>query len=213
MIKWAQELFPICRSIAGKGQKETLEYLKKINKDLKIVKIKSGKKFFDWITPKEWDIEDAYLEHESGRKFAEFKKNNLHVVNYSDSIDKIINFQDLKNKIFTLPTQKNAIPYVTSYYSNSWGFCMSHKDFIKLPKGKYRAYINASKNIGYLRYGELTRKGISKKIIIFSTYICHPSMANNELSGPVVNSALIEFIKKILKIITTHTNLFLFQKQ
>ena len=199
MIKWAQDLFPICRSITGNGQKETLEYLKNINNDMKIIKVKTGQKFFDWSIPKEWNIKEAYLEHENGKKFANFKDNNLHVINYSEPINKILNLNKLKKNIYTLPKQKTAVPYVTSYYRDHWGFCMSHNKYKKLPKGNYRAFIDSKKENGHLRYGEITIKGKSKKQILFSTYICHPSMANNELSGPVVNSALVQYIKKKFK--------------
>ena len=118
MIKWAQDLFPICRSITGNGQKQTLDYLKNINKELKITKVKTGKKFFDWSIPKEWNIKDAYLEHENGKRFADYKVSNLHIVNYSEPINKVLKLKELKNHIYTLPKQKDAVPNKTSQYQS-----------------------------------------------------------------------------------------------
>ena len=195
MLLWAKELFPICRSITGRGLHETLVYLRKINPSLKIYKVPSGTKVYDWHIPDEWNIEDSYIEHESGKKFAEFTKHNLHVVNYSSPVNKSLNLEDLKKKIHTNPKKPRWIPYVTSYYKKNWGFCMSHNDKLKLPKGKYRAVINSNLSKGNLYYGDIYIKGKSKKEILFSTYICHPSMANNEISGPVLSSYLASYIR------------------
>ena len=197
MLKWAKDLFPICRSLTGKGTLKTLNYLKKINPEFKLVKFKTGQKVFDWAIPQEWNIEDAYIEHESGKKFASFKKNNLHIVGYSHPINKIISKRDLLKNIYTSKKNPNLIPYITSYYEKRWGFCMSEKQKKLLPKGKYRAFINSNLKNGELNIGELFIKGKSKKEIFFSSYICHPSMANNEISGIVVLNAIIKFVKQI----------------
>tara|TARA_Y100001970_G_C14258911_1_gene877914 strand:- start:4254 stop:5555 length:1302 start_codon:yes stop_codon:yes gene_type:complete len=199
MIDWAKDLFSINRSITGKGVRQTLNYLKKINPDIKTLNIKSGKKVYDWILPNEWNIMDGFLEHESGKKFCEFKKNNLNIVNYSVSVDKVLSKKKILPFIHTDKERPNAIPYVTSYYEKNWGFCMPHNDLKKLPEGDYRAYINSTHFKGKLNIGEFYLRGDSKKEIFFSTYICHPSMANNELSGPVLANALINYIKKIKK--------------
>tara|TARA_Y200000002_G_scaffold373144_1_gene371819 strand:- start:14561 stop:15841 length:1281 start_codon:yes stop_codon:yes gene_type:complete len=196
MILWAKELFPICRSITGNGLLETLKYLKKINSSLTIYKVRSGTKVYDWNIPDEWNIEESYLEHESGKRFAEFKKNNLHVVNYSAPVNKIINLKDLKDKIYSDPKKPKWIPYVTSYYNKKWGFCMSHNEKQKLPKGEYRAVIKSKFSKGHLYYGDILIKGKLEKEILFSTYVCHPSMANNELSGPVLSSYIARYIKE-----------------
>lgn len=195
MIKWAKDLFPICRSITGSGQRETMRYFKRINPDFKTIKFKTGKKIYDWQIPKEWNIEDAYIEHESGARFAEFKKNNLHLVGYSIPINKIISKKELLKHIYTQKDQPLAIPYVTSYYKARWGFCLSEKQKKKLPLGKYKVFIKSSLKKGSLDIYQAKFKGESEKEIFFSSYICHPSMANNELSGPVLLNALIKYLK------------------
>ena len=135
MIKWAKDLFPICRSITGIGIRKTIKYFKKINPEFKVVKFKTGKKVFDWNIPNEWNIKDAYIEHNSGKKFAEFKKSNLHVVGYSTPVNTKITKKNLLKHIYTQKNQPNAIPYVTSYYKKRWGFCLSEnqkKNFQKV---------------------------------------------------------------------------------
>ena len=196
MMKWAKELFPLCRSLTGKGTQLTLRYFKKLNPNFKIIKFKSGKNVYDWKIPLEWNISDAYLKHEKGKKFAEFKKNNLHVVNYSFPIKKRLNKKDLVKNIHTLKKQPDAIPYITSYYKKIWGFCMSENEFKKLPSGNYDVLIDSNFKKGAMELMHAKLKGQSKKEIFFSSYVCHPSMANNELSGPVVLNALLLYLKK-----------------
>ena len=125
LFKWCKDLFPICRSITGNGIKYSLRYFENINSSLKRLKFKTGSKVFDWTVPMEWNIEDAYILDQSGKKYAEFKKSNLHVVNFSEPINKWIDKNKLLKKIFIHKKNKNAIPYVTSYYKKSWGFCLS----------------------------------------------------------------------------------------
>ena len=199
MIKWAKNLFPICRSLISEGNRETIKYFRKINPEFKILKFKSRTKVFDWIIPDEWMIKDSYLKHESGKKFAEFKKSNLHVVNYSQPINKIFTKKEILKKIFTEKSMPDAIPYVTSYYNKDWGFCLSENDKKKLPNGKYKAFIDSKFKKSYLDIAEAVIKGKSKKEIFFSSYICHPSMANNELSGPVLLNALLLYLKENYK--------------
>ena len=196
MMKWAKDLFPLCRSLTGKGTQATLRYFQKLNPSFKIIKFKSGKKVFDWKIPLEWNINDAFIKHESGKKFADFKKNNLHVVNYSLPIKKKLNKKNLIKNIYTQKGQPDAIPYVTSYYKKRWGFCLSENEFKKLPSGNYDAVINSSFKKGAMELMHAKIKGKSSKEIFFSSYVCHPSMANNELSGPVVLNALMLYLKK-----------------
>ena len=196
MLKWAKDLFPICRSLAGPGNRETLKYFYKINKEFKTIKFKSGIKVFDWTIPEEWHVKDAFIQHSSGKKFAQFKKNNLHLVGYSTSINKTINKKKLLSKIYTQKNQVNSIPYVTSYYKKNWGFCMSENEKKKLPEGNYKVFIDSTFKKGNLEIAEAVIKGKTKKEVFFSSYICHPSMANNELSGPVLLNALMLFVKK-----------------
>ncbi len=195
MLKWAKSLFPLCRSLTGKGTQQTLRFFKNINKEFKILKFKSGTKVFDWEIPLEWNIRDAYIQHESKKKFAQFKKCNLHVIGYSQPINKKMNRETLLKNIYTQKNQPNAIPYVTSYYKKRWGFCMSEKQKKSLPKGNYKVFIDSDLKRGFLEIMHAKITGESKKEIFFSSYVCHPSMANNELSGPVLLNAIMKYIK------------------
>jgi aminopeptidase-like protein len=199
MLKWAKELFPFCRSITGKGLKDTILFLKKINTDLKILSFKSGKKVFDWRIPDEWNIKDSFIKHTSGKKYAQFSKSNLHIMGYSTPIDKWISKNELLKHIYTQKDLPNAVPYVTSFYKKNWGFCLSESEKKKLPNGKFKVFIDSNLQPGLLNLAEAKLKGRSKKEIFFSTNICHPSMANNELSGPVLASALLKYIKNNYK--------------
>jgi len=195
MIQWMKDLWDYPRSLTGHGTRSTLEYLKNINSDLNIHSFKSGEKVFDWIIPEEWNIYDAYIEHESGERFAEFSKNNLHILGYSIPCNMKLSLSELLPHIYSQPDQPDVIPYVTSYYKDNWGFCMSDNDKKQLQEGMYHVVIDAKKCFGTLELADLVIKGESSEEIFFSTYVCHPSMANNELSGPVLASALIQYIK------------------
>ena len=195
MLKWAKDLFSICRSITGNGTRMTLSYFEKINPEFRRLKFKTGQKVFDWEIPKEWNIKDAYLEHESGEKYAEFKKCNLHIVGYSKPVNKKISKKELLNYIYTQKDQPDSIPYVTSYYKERWGFCLSENQKSKLPDGNYKVIIDSDLKNGNLELSDAIFKGKTKKEIFFSSYICHPSMANNELSGPVLLNAIMHYIK------------------
>lgn len=196
MYDWATELFPICRSITGAGIRQTISYIKERHPELETLSFKTGTNVFDWTIPKEWEIRDAYIEHESGQRFAEFSANNIHVLNYSTALDLKLSREELIQYIWTQPDQPDRIPYITSYYAERAGFCMSEDQKNSLPSGNYRAYIDAGHKDGSLDLAELKIKGKSDQELFFSTYICHPSLANNELSGPVLSMALAEYIKK-----------------
>ena len=195
-------LFPICRSISGDGTYKTLKIIKKKFSNLKIIKFKSGKKVFDWRVPPEWNISDAYVLDKNKRKIIDFKKSNLHVVGYSQKISTYINKNHLLKKIHSIKQQPSAIPYITSYYKKYWGFCASDetKKIIKKnynSNDKFKVCIKSNfKNNGNIKLGEYFLKGKSKQEILISTYICHPSMANNELSGPIVAMCLMDYFKK-----------------
>ncbi len=189
-------LWPICRSITGKGYRDSLEIISEYI-PFKIIKFKSGKNVHDWKIPKEWVINDAYIKDPSGKKIIDFKSNNLHLVNYSIPFKGALNLEDLKEHLHTLPDQPNAIPYVTSYYREKWGFCVKYDEYKKLKNGNYEIFIDSSFEDGNLEVGEYILKGKSKKEIFFSTYLCHPSMANNELSGPLSMINLYQEISKI----------------
>ena len=195
IYNWIKDLFPICRSLTGKGTSKTLQYIKKIVPEMKIKHFTSGAKVFDWKIPSEWNVNDAWIKNSNGKKIIDFKKNNLHLVGYSTPINKKIKLNDLKKHLFTLPKQPNAIPYVTSYYKKNWGFCINYNQYKSLKNNTYHVLIDSTLKKGSLKYGELVFKGKLKKEIFLSTYICHPSMANNELSGPCVTVALAKWIK------------------
>ncbi len=188
-----KRLFPICRSITGDGTRETLKILQEYV-PLKIMEVPTGTTVFDWTVPKEWNIKDAYVKNEKGEKIIDFKKNNLHVMGYSTPVNKKVSFSELQNNLYSLPDQPDAIPYVTSYYKERWGFCISHDERKKIKAGEYEVVIKSELKDGFLTYGELVIPGESEKEILLSTYVCHPSMANNELSGPAVTVALIQWI-------------------
>jgi|TARA_B110000483_G_scaffold240925_1_gene322644 aminopeptidase-like protein len=197
LIKIGKELFPICRSLTGSGNVKTLKILKREIPNLKIKKIKSGTKVFDWTVPPQWDISDAYIKDQNNNRIIDFKKNNLHLVGYSKPFKKIITKKILLKNLYSIEKLPDAIPYVTSYYKKAWGFCLSYNSLKKLNKDysdnhKFKVCINSKfKKNGHMHYAEYLIPGKSKKEILISTYICHPSMANNELSGPLVALGLI----------------------
>jgi aminopeptidase-like protein len=197
MYGWVRDLFEVNRSITGEGVRETLGYLSNLIPNFEIHSIKSGSKVFDWTVPDEWSINSAYISDEAGNKILDFSENNLHVVGYSTPIDRWIDLEELKEHLHTLPGQPDAIPYVTSYYSKNWGFCMTHNKKCSLKRGKYKVCIDSKIYPGFLNYGELIIPGETSEEILISTYICHPSMANNELSGPVVSSALARWLQSL----------------
>ena len=196
--KLIEKLFPLNRSLAGPENYKTLKELKKVNKKLKILNIKSNTKVFDWIVPNEWKVKNAWIKQD-GIKIIDFKKNNLHLVNFSIPIyKKKINFYELNKHLYSIKNQPNSIPYVTSYYKKDWGFCMKHNNRKKLSKkSKYEVMIDSKIYKGKMNYGEIFIPGKSNKEVLFSTYICHPSMANNELSGPTIQIYLSKFLSKL----------------
>lgn len=198
MMKWANDLFPLCRSLTGRGNEQTFKYIKEnANKKFIIKYAKSNTKVFDWKIPLQWEIQDAYIKLPNGNKICEFKKNNLHLVGYSVPKKGKYTFSEIKKKIFYLKKQPDAIPYITSYYKKDWGFCMSYNQFKKLPKdGMYEVVIESKIFKGKMGYMELLIPGKTKKEILLTSYTCHPSMANNELSGPLVIMALSKILKK-----------------
>ena len=194
MLEFAKLLFPICRSITGNGTRTSLNLIKKFVPNLNLYEVPTGTKAFDWIVPKEWNINDAYLLDPDGRKVISFKDNNLHVLNYSVPVDTILPLDELQRHLYSLPDQPTAIPYITSYYAPRWGFCLSENQRKSLKPGNYRAVIDSTLENGSLTYGELLIPGKVDREVLLSTYVCHPSMANNELSGPVVLTEIAKML-------------------
>ena len=200
-----RKLFKLNRSLTGDGNRKTLNIIKNEFKEFKIRKIKSGKKVFDWKIPPEWNIKKAHIIDKKNKKILDFKNNNLHIVGYSQPINKYLKKDKLLDHIHSLPKQPKAIPYITSYYNKYWGFCMSHLQKNQIKKyskdDKFKVLIDSKFNKkGFLNYGEILLKGKSNQEILISTFICHPSMANNELSGPIVSMSLINHFRKIKKL-------------
>lgn len=195
--KYFDLLWPITRSITGNGLRKSFEILQEIA-PYKLTEIPSGTPVFDWNIPKEWNINNAYIITPDGRKIADLKVNNLHVVNYSVPVNLELSFEELDSKLHYLESQPDAIPYITSYYKENWGFCISYNEYKTLPRqGKYKVYIDSTLENGALTYGEIVLEGSTDREILFSSYLCHPSMANNELSGPLALSFLYREISQI----------------
>ncbi|MBQ9788403.1 MAG: DUF4910 domain-containing protein [Lentisphaeria bacterium] len=196
MYSLVKKLFPICRSLTGNGVRETLKELQNIVPEMNIYEVATGTNVFDWTIPKEWNIKDAWIKNSNGKKIIDFKKNNLHVMGYSCPIHQKVNLAELLKCVYTLPDQPDFIPYVTSYYTERYGFCMSEKQKQALREDEYEIFIDATLEDGFLTYADIIIPGKIEKEILFSTYVCHPSMANNELSGPAVAIYLAKWLKE-----------------
>lgn len=206
MYDLMENLYPICRSITGNGVRQTLNQIKNYI-DLQIHEVPTDTQVFDWKIPKEWNIQDAYIIDSKGNKLVDFQKSNLHVMSYSTSVRKKISFDELKKHIHTIPSLPNTIPYLTSYYKEDWGFCMSHNDFLKLKDEYYEVSINSTLESGSLTYGEFFIPGAVSDEILISCYVCHPSMCNDNLSGVVLATMLA---KELNTIQTNYSFRFLF---
>lgn len=200
-------LWPICRSITGDGLRRSLDIIGELL-PLTLTEVPTGTTVFDWTIPNEWNIRDAFIITPDGKKICDFKKSNLHVINYSVPVNTTVSLEELRKHLRYIEALPDAIPYVTSYYKETWGFCISYNEYKDLAEGDYRVLIDSSLAPGSLTYGECILRGDSDKEILFSTYLCHPSMANNELSGPLVQAFLYKKIAELPKRKYTYRFLF-----
>ena len=178
-------LYPICRSITGDGVRQTLEILAEFM-PLEISEVPSGTRVFDWTVPDEWNIRDAYIKNSSGERIVDFRKLNLHVLNYSEPVERRIGLAELKQHLYTLPETPEWVPYRTSYHDRNWGFCLSHRQLQALADDDYEVKIDSTLEPGSLTYGEWLITGRSAQEVLISCHICHPSLCNDNLSGIVV---------------------------
>ena len=190
-----EKLFPICRSITGDGVRKSLNILAE-HIPLSIHEIPTGTPAFDWTVPKEWNISDAYIKNAAGERIVDFQANNLHVVSYSIPINTKMSLTELKPHLHTLPEQPDWIPYRTSYYNETWGFCLSHNQLQQLPEGEYEVCIDSTLADGALSYGEFYIEGQSREEILIFSHICHPSLCNDNLSGVAMTTLLADFLSR-----------------
>lgn len=191
MHRFVAELYPICRSITGDGVRKTLELIGK-HVPLKISEVPSGLGVLDWTVPLEWNIADAYIKNRDGERIVDFHKSNLHVVGYSIPVRTRMRLDELRQHLFSDPEHPDCIPYRTSYYNPTWGFCIAHNQLIALPDDEYEVCIDSSLEPGHLTYGELLLGGSSSEQVLVSCHICHPSLCNDNLSGIAVAAALAQ---------------------
>ena len=193
-----RDLYPLCRSITGQGVRDTLSILQK-HIPVEMHEVPTGTPAFDWVVPKEWNIRDAYIKDAAGRRVIDFKKSNLHVVSYSVPVNRKMSLAELRNHLYTLPDQPKWIPYRTSYYKEDWGFCLSHAQFEQLREAKYEVCIDASLTNGHLTYGEYVLDGEQPDEVLITCHICHPSLANDNLSGIAVAAFLVKCLGQVAR--------------
>ncbi len=180
-----KDLYPICRSITGDGFRKTMHRLQQ-DIPLTIHEVPSGTAVFDWTVPREWNIRDAYVKNARGERVIDFRKHNLHVMNYSVAVDRKMPLEELKKHLHSLPDQPDLIPYRTSYYTENWGFCVPHRDLLNLEEGEYEVCIDSTLQDGHLTFGEYYIRGETSDEVLVSCHACHPSLCNDNLSGIAV---------------------------
>ena len=189
-------LYPLCRSITGNGVRESLHILQEWI-SLTTHEVPTGTRVFDWTVPKEWNIRDAYVKNSHGERVIDFLQSNLHVVGYSSPVKRKISFEELSKHLFTLPKHPDWIPYRTSYYTENWGFCLSHNQLLKLNESEYEVCIDAVLEAGHLTYGEYTIEGQVRDEILISSHICHPSLCNDNLTGLALTAYLAQYLSRV----------------
>lgn len=195
MHAFASELYPICRSITGAGIRETLSIIGR-RIPLETFDVVTGTPVFDWNVPQEWNIRDAYIKNADGDRVVDFQKLNLHVLIYSSPVTATMRLDALRPHLFTLPEKPDWVPYRTSYYEKNWGFCISHNEMLKLPDGDYEVHIDSDLKDGYLTYGECYLRGRCSDEVLFSCHACHPSLADDNLSGLTVAAFLAQLLSE-----------------
>ena len=201
-----RRLFPLCRSLTGDGVRTTFDLLEE-EIPITRVEIPSGTEVFDWTVPDEWNIRDAYIAAPDGTRVVDLRRSSLHVVSYSEPVRTTLPLEELRSRLFTLPDQPDVVPYRTSYYERTWGFCLSHRQLLELPSGDYEVVIDSTLEPGHLSYAEFVIHGESEAEVLVSTYVCHPSLANDNLSGIAVATMLA---RELLERRPRHTYRFLF---
>jgi aminopeptidase-like protein len=189
-------LYPLCRSLTGDGVRRTLDFIKELI-PLAVHEVPTGTRVFDWTVPKEWNIRDAYVKDAGGRRVIDFKRSNLHVVSYSVPVRKRLSLSELKEHLHTLPEHPAWIPHRTSYYKDTWGFCLSHQQLGELQEGEYEICIDASLEDGHLTYGEYYLRGEQEEEVLISCHTCHPSLCNDNLSGIGVAAFLAQQLSRL----------------
>ncbi|MCP4310809.1 MAG: DUF4910 domain-containing protein [Bacteroidetes bacterium] len=190
------ELYPFCRSITGDGVRQTLEVVGKYI-PLEVREVPTGTPVFDWEIPREWNARDGWIKNSKGEKIVDFKKLNLHLLNYSSPIHQKVTLEELKAHVFTIPDQPELVPYRTSYYKEMWGFCMSQNQLDALEEDSYEVFIDTTLEEGHLTYGEYLVRGDSEEEVLISTHVCHPSLCNDNLSGIAVAAILARELERI----------------
>ncbi len=193
---FVREAYPICRSITGDGVRRTLELVKR-HAPIEVREVASGTEVFDWTVPPEWNVRDAWVKDARGERVIDFRRHNLHLLNYSVPIHRTMPLAKLREHLFTLPEKPDLIPYRTSYYRERWGFCLAHRQLESLEEGDYEVFIDSTLEPGHLTWGELFLPGASEETVLVSTHLCHPSLANDNLSGIGVCAFLAAEVAKL----------------
>ena len=196
LAAWVADLYPICRSITGNGLRETLHRLRRLA-PVTMHEVPSGTEVFDWTVPREWNIRDAYIKNDRGERVVDFRRSNLHVVSHSVPVRARLSLEALRPHLFTLPDRPEWVPYRTSYYAENWGFCLSQRQLDALEPGDYDVCIDSSLEAGSLTYGEVYLPGESPDEVLISAHVCHPSLANDNLSGVVIGGHLARYLGQV----------------
>src|SRR5580700_8896856 len=191
-----ESLYPFCRSITGNGVRRSLRLLRETT-PLALREVTTGTEVFDWTVPDEWNIRDAYITNEAGERVVDFRKSNLHVLNYSVPVNRTMSLAELRPHLFTIPEAPELIPYRTSYYQRNWGFCLTQHQLDELKEGEYHVYIDSTLHPGHLTYGEFRIQGETDEEVMISCHSCHPSLCNDNLSGMVVAARLAALLQNL----------------